>query len=76
MPVDPHCDDTLLSRVLISTWALHTGRRLRRDAPPCELPAEELINFWADPLMEEPSAAGPSPAADPPAADSPNGAAP
>jgi hypothetical protein len=58
MPVDSNFDDTLLGRVLISTWVLHTGRSLRRDVPPSELPAEELIAFWADPLLDEPPAAG------------------
>lgn len=53
MPVDSHFDDTLLGRVLISTWVLHTGRTLRRDVPPNELPVEELIAFWADPLLDE-----------------------
>ena len=59
MPVDNHHDDTLLSRVLISTWVLHTGRTLRRDVAPSELPVEELINFWADPLLDEPPPAPP-----------------
>lgn len=56
MHVDSHFDDTLLARVLISTWVLHTGRALRRDVPPGDLPAEELIDFWADPLLDEPAA--------------------
>ncbi|HEX6472378.1 MAG TPA: hypothetical protein VF069_25015 [Streptosporangiaceae bacterium] len=55
MPVDRHHDETLLRRVLISTWVLHTGRTLRRDVPPCELSVEELIDFWADPLLEPPA---------------------
>jgi hypothetical protein len=59
MPLDSNYDDTLLRRVLISTWVLHTGRTLRRDVPPCELTVEELINFWADPLLEEPPATTP-----------------
>jgi hypothetical protein len=49
-------DDVLLARVLISTWVLHTGRILRRDVPPSDLPVAELIDFWADPLLEEPRA--------------------
>jgi hypothetical protein len=61
----PH-DDALLSRVLISTWVLHTGRTLRRDVPPSDLSVEELINFWADPLLDEP------PPADPPGNDTPS----
>jgi hypothetical protein len=56
MSVDSHFDDALLARVLISTWVLHTGRALRRDVPPSDLPAEELIDFWADPLLDEPPA--------------------
>lgn len=65
MPVDSHYDDAQLSRVLISTWVLHTGRTLRPDVAPCQLPVEELIDFWADPLLEEP------PAADPPGTATP-----
>jgi hypothetical protein len=56
MPIDWRFDDALLARVLISTWVLHTGRALRRDVPPCDLPVEELIDFWADPLLDEPPA--------------------
>jgi hypothetical protein len=56
MTVDSNFDDALLARVLISTWVLHTGRALRRDVPPSDLPAEELIDFWADPLLAEPPA--------------------
>ncbi len=59
MSIDSHFDDTLLSRVLISTWVLHTGRTLRRDVSPSELPVEELIDFWADPLLDEPPADSP-----------------
>ncbi|HEU5160164.1 MAG TPA: hypothetical protein VFU43_24420 [Streptosporangiaceae bacterium] len=59
MSVDSHFDDALLRRVLISTWVLHTGRTLRRDVPPSELPVEELIDFWADPLLDEPAADDP-----------------
>jgi hypothetical protein len=55
MTVDSHFDDALLGRVLISTWVLHTGRTLRRDVSPSDLPVEELIAFWADPLLDEPA---------------------
>ncbi len=54
MSVDSHFDDASLACVLISTWVLHTGRALRRDVPPGDLPAEELIDFWADPLLDDP----------------------
>lgn len=40
-------DDEVIVRLLVDTWTLTTGRTLR-DAPPCELTEEELINFWAD----------------------------
>jgi hypothetical protein len=54
MPLDPRSDHTQLARVLISTWALHTGRVLRGDVPPDELPVDDLIDFWADPLLADP----------------------
>jgi hypothetical protein len=41
-------EDDLLAHVLISTWALITGRTLRCDVPARELSEEELIDFWAD----------------------------
>jgi hypothetical protein len=40
--------DELLGSLLISTWSLTTGRRLRADVPPDELTEHELIEFWAD----------------------------
>jgi hypothetical protein len=50
----PHSDDELLGLVLIATWALRTGRTLRRDVPFGALTTTELIAFWADPLFEDP----------------------
>ena len=50
---DPRSEHTQLARVLISTWSLHTGRVLRGDVPPDELPAEDLIEFWADPMLDD-----------------------
>jgi hypothetical protein len=40
--------EDLVAFLLISTWALATGRRLRSDVPPGELTESELIEFWAD----------------------------
>lgn len=45
-PGDP--GDAVLAAVLIRMWALASGRTLRRDVPPDQLSAEELIAFWAD----------------------------
>jgi len=53
-----HDDDELLARVLISTWALATGRILRGDVPPQMLSASELLDFWADEQMTADHAAG------------------
>ena len=55
----PHSDDgwsgdAWLGPVLIATWALRTGRGLRSDVPVDALPADELITFWADPLLDDP----------------------
>jgi hypothetical protein len=41
-------NDDLVAFLLISTWALTTGRRLRSDVRPWELPESELIEFWTD----------------------------
>lgn len=46
-----HDDDELLARVLITNWALATGRVLRGDVPPQMLSAGELLDFWADEQM-------------------------
>jgi class 3 adenylate cyclase len=48
----PADDDEVLATVLISTWSLATGRILRSDVPPDQLPEEELICFWADELNQ------------------------
>jgi hypothetical protein len=40
--------DEFLAAVLVRMWALASGRVLRRDVPPDQLSAEELIDFWAD----------------------------
>lgn len=40
--------DDVLAAVLIRMWTLASGRTLRRDVPPSQLSAEELIAFWAD----------------------------
>jgi hypothetical protein len=42
-----------LALVLITTWALATGRTLRTDVSPDRLSRDELIDFWSDPLCEE-----------------------
>jgi hypothetical protein len=44
-------EEALLALTLITTWALVTGRTLRSDVPPCQLAADELLEFWADPLL-------------------------
>jgi|HubBroStandDraft_6_1064221.scaffolds.fasta_scaffold255776_3 hypothetical protein len=41
-------DDDLLADMLISMWALASGRFLRRGVRPEHLTETELINFWAD----------------------------
>jgi hypothetical protein len=43
-------DDDLLADLLISMWALASGRFLRRGVRPEQLSKEELIEFWADDL--------------------------
>ncbi|MBO3751923.1 hypothetical protein J5X84_38135 [Streptosporangiaceae bacterium NEAU-GS5] len=40
-------DDAQLATMLVTTWALQTGRIPPR-RPPDQLSAEELIEFWAD----------------------------
>lgn len=47
VPPTPQSDDELLACLLISTWSLLTGRRLRATAPE-DLSPDELIDFWAD----------------------------
>jgi hypothetical protein len=41
-------DDERVATLLINTWSLATGRRLRSDVPPGDLTESELIEFWAD----------------------------
>jgi hypothetical protein len=48
----PRSDDELILYTLIQIWALITGRVLRGDVSPEQLPDDELIGFWADPTME------------------------
>jgi hypothetical protein len=51
-PWDTPAEQTL-ALVLITTWALATGRTLRTDVSPDRLGGDELIDFWSDPLCEE-----------------------
>jgi hypothetical protein len=44
-------EQALLALTLITTWALATGRTLRSGVPPGQLTEDELIEFWADPLI-------------------------
>lgn len=48
-----HGEDQSLACLLITKWALLTGRTLRTDVPLDLLSAEELISFWADREMAE-----------------------
>ena len=41
-------DDERYAWVLITSWALITGRLLRADVPARLLTKDELIEFWAD----------------------------
>ena len=52
-PAPLSSDEALLGSVLIATWALHTGRVLRPDVPVGALATDELIAFWADPLLDD-----------------------
>jgi hypothetical protein len=47
-PVVPRGDDEHLAFLLVATWSLRTGRRLR-DVPPERLTESELLEFWDDP---------------------------
>jgi hypothetical protein len=53
-PVPSTADDDVLADILISMWALASGRFLRRGVRPEQLTREELINFWADDLTPTP----------------------
>jgi hypothetical protein len=46
--VVPRGDDEHLALLLVATWSLRTGRRLRH-APPEQLTEAELLEFWDDP---------------------------
>jgi hypothetical protein len=48
-------EDRAIALLLVSAWAIRTGRVLR-PVPFNELTAEELVNFWADDQLEEPPA--------------------
>ena len=52
-PGDDDPGDEVLAAVLIRMWALASGRTLRRDVPPDQLSAEELIAFWADDMSQQ-----------------------
>ncbi|GAA5074203.1 hypothetical protein HNP84_009468 [Thermocatellispora tengchongensis] len=51
-------DDDLLLILLVTTWALRSGR-IPPGTPPGRLGADELIAFWADPHLDEPSSGRP-----------------
>lgn len=61
-----HEEDKLLACLLITKWALLTGRTLRADVPPHLLSAEELVGFWADEQMitDQPEFTGAMPCSD------------
>jgi hypothetical protein len=52
-PDPQRSDDDLIAYTLIRTWALLSGRSLRRDVPVDQLSEHELIEFWADSLISE-----------------------
>jgi hypothetical protein len=52
-PAAVHRDEAWLGSVLIATWALRTGRVLHCDVPVSALTTDELITFWADPLLDD-----------------------
>jgi len=43
--------DDLLAAILITSWALATGRTLPAGISPRSLSEEDLISFWADDRM-------------------------
>lgn len=51
--------DDLLAAILITNWALATGRTLPAGISPRSLSEEDLINFWADDRMASASGAVP-----------------
>jgi hypothetical protein len=54
-PVQPHPDayheDGHLALLLIALWELDTGR-LCPSWPPASMTTDQMIDFWADPLMD------------------------
>ncbi len=46
-------EEQVLALVLITAWAVRTGRVLR-PVPMGELSPEELVDFWADDQLEQP----------------------
>ncbi|XRQ10296.1 hypothetical protein ACN3XK_05160 [Actinomadura welshii] len=59
-PLATRSDDEHLAFLLVTTWSLRTGRRLRH-APPEQLTEAELLEFWSDPEYGR-SPAAPAPA--------------
>ena len=51
--------DDLLAAILITNWALATGRTLPAGISPRSLSEEDLISFWADDRMASASGASP-----------------
>ena len=51
--------DDLLASILITNWALATGRTLPAGIAPRSLSEEDLISFWADDRMTSASGAVP-----------------
>lgn len=49
----PRSDDEHLAFLLVATWSLRTGRRLRL-APHDQLTESELLEFWSDPEYDRP----------------------
>ena len=49
--------DNLLASILITNWALATGRTLPAGVAPRSLSEEDLISFWADDRMTSASGA-------------------
>ncbi|GAA4289298.1 hypothetical protein ACFQY7_27670 [Actinomadura luteofluorescens] len=52
VPRIPRDDEESTILMLAAIWALETGRALPA-APPCQMSRDELIDFWADPALEE-----------------------
>ena len=50
-PAADSTDDDFLAALYVRMWSLASGRELPRGIPPCQLPAEQLVNFWADELV-------------------------